>query len=154
MPYIIQLFSILYASALHCTVLLLSLWITRLRSTSLQAHCSSYRLVLILKDLPGLLLVAQLLDTFSLQVALLALLKQGIGSPVADQELRGCTLAQNWEKYKEVWPHMLILHCASSPLSFTFTLYLCIYYIWTRTNVVLVKFFFVWSDWQTSNASC
>lgn len=56
----------------------------------------SYRLRLILKDLPGLLLVAQLLDALSLKVAFLALLKQGVGSPVPDQELGGCVLAQNW----------------------------------------------------------
>lgn len=71
----------------------------------LRARCSSYRLRLILKDLPGLLFVAQLLDTFSLQVALLGLLKQGIGSPVADQELRGRALAHNWQKCKQAWSH-------------------------------------------------
>lgn len=71
-------------------------------SAFLSTGRSSHRLWLILKDLSGLLLVAELLDTFSLQVALLALLKQGIGSPVADQELRGCALAHNWERCKQV----------------------------------------------------
>lgn len=56
-------------------------------------------------------------------------------------------------KYKEVWPHVLILHCASSPLSFTFTLYLWICYIWARTNVVLVRFFFFFLVWLT-NEQC
>lgn len=59
----------------------------------------SHRLWLVLKDLPGLLLVAQLLDAFPLQVARLALLKQGVGSPVPPQELGGCAGAEDWEKH-------------------------------------------------------
>lgn len=61
----------------------------------------SHRLRLVLKDLPGLLLVAQLLDAFPLQVARLALLKQGVGSPVPPQELGGCAGAQDWDKYAQ-----------------------------------------------------
>lgn len=59
---------------------------------------SSYRLWLVLKDLPGLLFVAQLLNALSLQVTLLALLKQGVGSPVPPQELGGCAPTQVCEK--------------------------------------------------------
>lgn len=55
----------------------------------------SHRLGLILKDLPGLLLVAQLLDAFPLQVARLALLEQRVGPPVPPQELGGCARAQD-----------------------------------------------------------
>lgn len=61
-----------------------------------HSHRGSHRLGLVLKDLPGLLLVAQLLDAFPLQVARLALLKYGVGSPVPPQELGGCAGAQDW----------------------------------------------------------
>lgn len=56
---------------------------------------SSYRLWLVLEDLPGLLLVAHLFDALPLQVALLALLEQRVGPPVPAQKLGGCALAQN-----------------------------------------------------------
>lgn len=67
----------------------------------------SYRLGLILEDLPGFLLVAQLLDALPLQVALLALLKQWVCSPVSAQELGGWSLAQ------DCWEYALISICST-----------------------------------------
>lgn len=48
---------------------------------------SIYGLRLVFEDLPGLLLVAELLDALPLQVPLLALFKQRVGSPVTAEEL-------------------------------------------------------------------
>lgn len=70
-----------------------------------EGCCSSYRLWLVLKDLPGLLLVAQLLNALPLQVALFALLKQRVGSPVPAQELGGCALAQDLRETKKNLTH-------------------------------------------------
>lgn len=68
---------------------------TRLLFSLGTTNHRSYRLRLVLKDLPGFLLVAQLLNALPLQVALLALLKKRVGSPVPAQELGGCALAQD-----------------------------------------------------------
>lgn len=54
-----------------------------------------YRLWVVLKDLPRLLFAAQLLDAFSLQVSLLAFLKQRVGPAVSAEELRGSAPAQD-----------------------------------------------------------
>lgn len=58
-----------------------------------------YRFGLVLKNLPGFLLVAQLLHTLPLQVAPLALLEQSVGSAVSAQELGGCAAAQDWDRH-------------------------------------------------------
>lgn len=65
---------------------------------------SSYRLRLVLEDLSGLLFVAQLLDALPLQVALLVLFKQRVGSLVPAQELGGCGLAQDYERHIDTQP--------------------------------------------------
>lgn len=71
----------------------------------MRSWASSYRLRLVLEDLSGLLLVAQLLDALPLQVALLVLFKQRVGSLVPAQELGGCGLAQD---FRETHGHTLI----------------------------------------------
>lgn len=90
----------------ECEFLLLksNVGLTR-RCGSRHSPRGSHRLWLVLKDLPGLLLVAQLLDAFPLQVARLALLKQGVGSPVPPQELGGRAGAHDWENHAQPATH-------------------------------------------------
>lgn len=73
-------------------------------SIQLESLCkpASHRLRLVLKDLPGLLLVAHLLDALPLQVSCLGLLKHRVGSPVSPQELGGCVLVEDWDAHADI----------------------------------------------------